>query len=131
MITDLPEFESVNRLAGVPAGRYVIVESVYRLTGTSPCHAILSEIVRPDSGAPIGADLQVVLADRTTLFRDFALAPDGAWRDTYGAKAPSLADLLPPELARFRLVRRQAILVDHDGVGGLRPAAGGEANHGA
>lgn len=130
MIVDLPDFASVNDLADLPAGRYVLVESVYCGPGTPSCHAVLSEVVVPDTGRPVGADLQVVLPDATTLFRDFAIARDGAWRDSYGAKARSLADLLPPELARFRLVKRQGMLVDHDGQGGLSPVVNLEANNG-
>lgn len=130
MIVDLPDFESINRLADLPAGRYAIVESVYLGPGTPSCHAVLSEVIVPDTGRAVGADLQVVLPDATMLFRDFAIARDGAWRDSYGAKAPSLADLLPPELAQFSLVTCQGILVDHDGKGRLRPASAPEVDHG-
>jgi len=32
--------------------------------------------------------------------------PDGTWRDSYGSRAGSLAELLPTELSDFRLVSR-------------------------
>jgi hypothetical protein len=131
VLIDLPDFESVNHLADMSAGHYAIVESVYRAAGGAYCHAVLSELVVPDTGNTIGADLQVVLSDGTTLFRDFAIARDGAWRDSYGAKAPSLADLLPAQLARFTLVQRRGILVGHDGLGRLSPTSRTEANDGA
>jgi hypothetical protein len=131
MIADLPNFVSMNRLEDLPAGRYVVVESVYHLAGEQPCHAVLSEIVPSDTGNPVGADLQVVLQDGTLLFRDFAIARDGAWRDSYGAKAAALADLLPPELARFTLVQRQGLRVDHDGCGRLSVASNSEKIHGS
>jgi hypothetical protein len=130
MIVDLPDFESINRLADLPAGRYAIVESIYQAPGMPSCHAVLSEVVVPDTGRSVGADLQVVLPDATMLFRDFSIACDGAWRDSYGAKAASLADLLPPELAQFTLVTRQGVLVDHDGQGRLIPATNPEADNG-
>jgi len=130
MIVDLPDFDSVNRLADLDAGRYIVIESTYHLAGTSPCHAILTEMVAPGTGRPVGADLQVVFRDGATLFRDFAIARDGAWRDSYGAKAPALADLMPLELARFVLVRRRGILVDHDGFGGLEVSLGPGVDNG-
>jgi hypothetical protein len=90
----------------------------------------LSEIVSHETGRPVGADVQVMLHDGTSLFRDFAVARDGAWRDSYGAKAPELAELLPPELMEFTLVGRQAITVIHDGKGLLSPASDLEAKDG-
>ena len=130
MIVDLPDFDSVNRLADLDPGRYLVMESTYHLAGASPCHAIFTEMVAPGTGRSVGADLQVLFQDGTMLFRDFAIARDGAWRDSYGAKAAALADLLPPELARFVLVRRRGILVDHDGFGGLTPTLGHGADNG-
>jgi hypothetical protein len=131
MIVDLPNFESINRLEDLPAGRYVVVESVYRLAGATPCGAVLSELVAVDTGLAIGADLQIALRDGTLLFRDFAVARDGAWRDSYGAKARSLADLLPPELAGFMLVSRKGIVVSHDGRGRLSAEPKPEQSHGS
>jgi hypothetical protein len=131
MIADYPEFESVNRLADLPAGWYYVVESTYELPGTPQCSAILSELVSWAETAALGADLQVILADNTILFRDFAVAPDGGWRDSFGAKANALADLLPLELKDFALVRRRRIFVDHDGKGSLQPIDDTEDRHGA
>lgn len=130
MIVDFPDFISVNRLTELPAGRYIVMESVYTLRGAAPCNAIFSEIVA-DTGRTVGADLQVVLADGTLLFRDFAVARDGVWRDSYGAKAAALADLLPPELAKFILVHRQGIAVEHDGSGQLIVIPNAEQTHGS
>lgn len=131
MIVSLPDFASVNRLEDLAAGRYFVVESVYRFAGVPPCHAVLSEIVLHDTGRSVGADVQVVLHDGTSLFRDFAIAPDGAWRESYGAKAPALADLLPPELMEFTLGGRQAIAVIHDGKGELNVASDLDGKHGS
>jgi hypothetical protein len=130
MITDFPDFESANRLADLPAGRYVIVESLYSRAAAPRCRVILSELVADGAGRATAADLQVVLQDGTVLFRDFSVTADGAWRDSYGAKADALADLLPPDLVRFELLRRQGIVVEHDGKGTLSLVASPEVNHG-
>jgi hypothetical protein len=65
------------------------------------------------------------------LFRDFAIARDGAWRDSYGAKAATLAELFPPELSRFRLLRRVGTSVEHDGKGTLTWIDNGGQRHGS
>lgn len=121
MLVDLPDFSSENRLADLPFGRYAVIESMYQLADP-PCHAILTELLQADRQHAVAADLQVVLADREMLFRDFAVAPDGAWRDSYGATAASLGELLPMELADFLLVSRRKIDIEHDGAGRLSMA---------
>lgn len=131
MIIDFPDFESQNALTELPAGRYMIVESLYALESLPSCQVILSEIVSVNESRTVGADLQILFADGSSLFRDFAFAPDGGWRDSYGAKADTLADLLPPEVANFRLVNRLGTVVEHDGRGHLIAVGDGEANHGA
>jgi hypothetical protein len=130
MIIDLPEFVSLNRLTDVPAGRFLVVESIYRRAGNAPCAAILSELIPEGSNASLGADLQVVLADGSILFRDFAIDHDGSWRDSYGAKANTLADLLPLELARLKLEQQRGALVEHDGSGQLTLIHSEEPKHG-
>lgn len=119
MIVEFPDFESKNSLADVAAGTYIVVESLYLSARTSGCQAIVSELLRADPQRRVGVDLQITLADGLVLFRDFARAHDGAWRNSYGAKANALEDLLPPELARFRLARRMCTVVEHDGQGTL------------
>lgn len=119
MIINAPEFRSLNRLDDLPAGRFFIVESVYSGGAASGCTAVLSEIIPCSAALAVAMDIQIILADGAMLFRDFAVAPDGAWRDSYGAKAAALAELFPPELSRFRLVRRVGTIVEHDGKGAL------------
>lgn len=130
MIIDCPGFASVNRLADCPPGRYNVVESIYGSGRFPGLRAILSELVPVGGNAAIGVDLQLLLDDGTAFFRDFQLARDGGWRDSYGARADSLDGLLPPELTNFRLKRRQGLVVEHDGMGRLVPIAQGEARHG-
>lgn len=131
MIIDLPDFESQNVLAELPAGRYMVIESLYALERLPSCQVILSEIVTASESRTVGADLQILFSDGSSLFRDFAMAPDGGWRDSYGAKADTLADLLPPEVASFKLINRLGTLVEHDGHGRLIAVRDEEANHGA
>lgn len=129
MIIDFPDFESQNNLAELPAGRYVIVESLYALERLPSCQVILSEIL--SESRTVGADLLINFADGSSLFRDFAMAPDGGWRDSYGAKADALGDLLPPEVANFKLINRLGTVVEHDGHGHLTAVGDRETNHGA
>jgi hypothetical protein len=146
MLIDTPGFVSMNSLADCPPGRYTIVESIYdspripaseaALGALDPlqfldCEAVLSELVPEGRKSAIGADLQLVLGDGTVLFRDFQVVPDGGWRDSYGAKADSLAGLLPPELSNFTLRQRQGLVVEHDGMGRIVPVYPAEANHGS
>lgn len=130
MITDFPDFESVNRLADLPAGRYVVVESTYGLPGDARYRAILTEIVPDGGNQAVGVDIQVGFPDGSLLFRDFARASDSAWRDSYGAKADSVADLFPQELARFELMQRHGTTVEHDGAGQLSVTVNIGTNHG-
>ncbi|WP_371765515.1 hypothetical protein [Massilia sp.] len=130
MIVDVPQFRSLNKLADLPAGRYSVVESIYYGGTASSCIAILSEIIPSRALAAVAADLQVITADGVILYRDFACAPDGAWRDSYGAKAATLGELLPAELSRFRLTQRVGTIVQHDGKGSLTRIDNEEHGHG-
>lgn len=130
MIADRPDFNSVNRLSDVPSGPYLLVESTYRGGRENDERAVLVELVNQANGHVVGADLTVTLSDSSILFRDFAVAPDGAWRDSYGLKRDRLADLLPPDLASFTLVERLGQVVDHDGSDCLPVVDRKENSHG-
>lgn len=131
MIADLPDFRSINRLDELPRGRYVVVESVYRPNGRSTTHAVMTEIVTFVGNETIGVDLQVFMGDGELRFRDFCLTASGAWRDSYGATAWMLKDLLPRDLLTLALKSRQGTIVDHDGRGKLIQVRAKEHQDGA
>lgn len=131
MIIDQPHFISENRLADLPAGGYIVVESVYaRIRDALPA-VVLSELLCAATHCTIGADLLFTDADGVQWLRDFCVAADGSWRDSYGARAGSLADLLPSELQPFVLMSRRGITVHHDGNGHLIRTSLEAKNHGA
>lgn len=119
MITDLPDFDSVNKLNDLPQGRYVVVESVYLRDGRSPMEAVLTEMVTLAENKIVCVDLQVMTVAGELRFRDFCLTPSGSWRDSYGATAFQLRDLLPSELSDCVLTLRRGTFVHHDGSGNL------------
>lgn len=129
MITYLPDFVSLNRLDDVPPGRYFVVESLYALKGSVPT-ALLRELVTVNNNT-VAADLQFSGADGTVLFRDFALCPDGTWRDSYGSRSEHLANLMPSEFMRYQLIDRKALQVEHDGQANLTPVVEKGGNHGS
>ena len=131
MITDLPNFVSINKLADLPKGRYAVVESIYQQSNKPTQRAIMSEIVTLPESRTVGVDLQVVTEDRELRFRDFYLTASGAWRDSYGATARALFDLFPLVLAAFALTSRRGTIVEHDGQGRLTQAKGKGLNDGA
>lgn len=130
MIIDLPDFASINNLSDLPKGRYAVVESVYQDSDRPTHQAIMSEIVTLADNRTVGVDLQVQTGDRGTRFRDFCLTSSGAWRDSYGATARELFDLLPLELAAFALTSRLGTVVEHDGHGRLTQVKGKGLNDG-
>lgn len=119
MITDLPDFESVNKLEELPRGRYIVVESIYRRGVEWSAQATMSEILTVAEGRTVGIDMQVLTDEGEFRFRDFYLTASGVWRDSYGATAWKLQDLLPPELVKYTLMSRRGTVVDHDGEGNL------------
>lgn len=66
MIIDLPNFESMNHIEDLSAGRYLVMESTYRLAGASSWHAVLSNRLRRQ--ADLKSGVQVVL-DLTMALR--------------------------------------------------------------
>lgn len=114
MITELPDFVSVNQLSDVPPGQYLVVESFYARSDKA-VSGLLRELISAENNRTVAADLQFAMEDGLLRFRDFALCADGTWRDSYGARGNALADLLPPDFLRYTLVKRRAIRVQHDG----------------
>lgn len=131
MITDLPGFVSVNTLEALPRGRYFVVESIYQRGAESSALVTMSEILPVAENRTVAVDLQVLTDEGELRFRDFYMTASGAWRDSYGATAWTLQDLLPPELAKFTLASRQGTVVDHDGHGNLLKVPAKEQNYGA
>jgi hypothetical protein len=125
MLIRLPDFVSVNSLDALPDGRYLLVESVYDLPGIFPLRAILSELLTGESNAPVAADLQILHNDGSVRFRDYARAADGEWRDSYGAKSNSLAEMMPRELSTAALVNRRSTPVNLQGGRMVQIATGG------
>lgn len=119
MISTPPGFASLNRLSDLPAGRYIAIKSRYSLTEGGGYRAEMWELLDIGPSTVIAADLMFYPSDGTCLFRDFALLPDGRWRDSYGARAERLGDLLPPELGQFSLHGRVGAIVDIDTDGGF------------
>lgn len=119
MITDFPEFESVNKLIELPTGRYIVVESFYRANAEFFVQATMSEIYSVAQNRIVGADIQILTEQGDLYFRDFYLTASGAWRNSYGATAWNLRDLLPGELLNYTLTSRRGTVVDHDGRGNL------------
>ena len=131
MITDFPGFGSVNTLETLPSGRYFVVESIYHRAAESSAQVTMSEILPVAENRTVAVDLQVLTDEGELRFRDFYLTASGAWRDSYGATAWKLRDLLPPELAKYTLTSRQGTVVDHDGHGNLLQVPEKEQNYGA
>ena len=131
MITDLPGFVSVNKLEALPRGRYFVVESIYQRAADSSALVTMSEILTVAENRTVAVDLHVLTDEGELRFRDFCLTSSGAWRDSYGATAWKLQDLLPPELAKYTLRSRQGTVVDHDGHGNLLQVQEKEQNYGA
>lgn len=131
MITDLPGFVSVNKLEALPRGRYFVVESIYQCAADSSALVTMSEILTVAENGTVAVDLHVLTDEGELRFRDFCLTSSGAWRDSYGATAWKLQDLLPPELAKYTLRSRQGTVVDHDGHGNLLQVPAKEQNYGA
>lgn len=52
------------------------------------------------------AEIIITNAQGEHFFRDFMKMPDDSWRDSYGKRADTLAELLPPEIMSFHLVER-------------------------
>ena len=131
MISDLPGFVSVNKLESLPSGRYFVVESIYQPAAESSALVTMSEILTVAGNRTVAVDLQVLTDEGELRFRDFCLTASGAWRDSYGATAWKLQDLLPSELAKYTLTSRQGTVVDHDGHGNLLQVPAREQNYGA
>lgn len=119
MISTPPGFASLNRLSDLLAGRYIAIKSQYRLAEGDGYRAEIWELLDISTSTVIAADLMFYPPDGTCLFRDFALLPDGRWRDSYGARADRLGDLLPPELGQFSLQGRVGAIVDIGADGGF------------
>lgn len=117
MISSPPGFASLNRLSDLLAGRYIAIKSQYGLEAGEGYRAEMLELLDIGTSTVIAADLKFYPPDGTCLFRDFALLPDGRWRDSYGARADRLGDLLPPELGQFSLHGRVGAIVDIDSDG--------------
>lgn len=112
MISTPPGFSSLNRLSDLLAGRYIAIRSQYALAEGDRYRAEMCELFDIATSTVIAADLMFFPPDGTCLFRDFALLPDGRWRDSYGARGDWLGDLLPPELGHFSLHGRVGAIVD-------------------
>lgn len=116
MFTTINGFESINKLTDFQNGKYREVSSMYQ-SGDGTTTAILKEFAFDQIPFASACELVVVLPDQNVLFRDFMLLPDGSWRDSYGGRRDSLAELLPPELFDLRLVSRNDGLLElRDGV---------------
>lgn len=119
MISTPPGFASLNKPSDLLAGRYIAIKSQYGLSEGNGYRAEMWELLHIGTSTVIAADLMFYPPDGTCMFRDFALLPNGRWRDSYGARGDTLGDLLPPELGQFSLHGRVGAIVDIGPEGGF------------
>ena len=102
------EFSSVNSRADLAPGTYNATVSGYA-EPNAKSRITVFEYTLAGANAVSAVDLVVIDAAGDVRACDFVWLPDRSWRDSAGVKGNHLAELLPPELMSYRLVRREQL----------------------
>ncbi|CAE6842469.1 hypothetical protein [Paraburkholderia aspalathi] len=100
------EIQSINHREQLLAGEYATNCAVYSsLDGKTV--VMHYEYTRVGAAVAEACDLLFVEESGATRMCDFVRMPDRSWRDSFGARSDSLLDLLPAELAEYRLLEER------------------------
>jgi hypothetical protein len=99
------EIESVNTLDQLPRGRYCVTREGY-VSRRGGQYALMYTYLLEGDEFPLACDLLFIEAGGAARQVSFVRMPDGAWRDSFGAKADDLRALLPQEVCGYQLVSK-------------------------
>jgi hypothetical protein len=99
------EIQSINRREQLKAGNYAALCNTY-VAPDGTATMIQFEYKLPDEELVAACDIVLVGPHGAVRACDFMRMPDRSWRDSFGGRADLLLDLLPREVANFRLVEQ-------------------------